>query len=181
METSTLLGIGVAVVLVVGIAIIVTRVMGLARRHSRWSVSVHFAERPAIDVETVNRALTAALPGTKLSSALSQPNQWVAAHPEDGQYVVKLQESSQEPSPTAPTKFRVDLSVIAPKQPSEAEHEALLEKLCRLAVPFARKGAGYVSKAVSFPSASDTPVVKKLDAPLLEKLAAGRADVFAAR
>jgi hypothetical protein len=177
-DPSTLLSLGLALLVVVILGAIIFRAMGLAGRHSQWLVSVHYRNRPDVDLERVSRALAVAFPGAALTTRMTEPQQWVASHPEHGDYVVKLRETLPEPTPDSPTKFRVDLSVIAPGRPSESGQGALLEALCTLAEAFARQGAAFISRERSFPSPSDTPTVVRVDAAVLEQLAAGRTSVF---
>lgn len=178
METSTLLSLGLALLVVIIVGTVISRAMGLAGRHSAWLVSVHYRNRPEVDVASVNRVLAVAFPGAALASRMSEPQQWVASHPEHGDYVVKLRENLQEPTPDSPTKFRVDLTVIALERPSEAAQVVLLQTLCRLAEAFARQGGSFVSRERSFPSPSDRPVVLRVEAAVLDQLAEGRTAVF---
>ncbi len=173
-----ILGIIVAVVVVGLIVLVVTQAKALARRHSRWTVTVHYESKPSIDAAVVDRALAGAFPGAKLASTEQETERWVAPDAQ-GEFVVRLWESPQKPSPASPTKYRLDLSVIAKAVPTDVEQQALLEKLCRLAVPFARQGGSFVSNALSFPSVKDVPVVKKVEPKLLDALAKGSAEPLA--
>jgi len=173
-----ILGIIVVAVVVGIVVLVVTQAKALARRHSRWTVTVHYETKPSIDAAVVNRALGGAFPGKKLESSEQQAERWIAPDAQ-GDFVVRLWESPEKQGPSSPTKYRLDLSVIAKTVPTDAEQQALLEKLCQLAVPFARLGGSFVSNALSFPSLKDAPVVKKVEPKLLESLAKGSAEALA--
>ncbi len=162
----------VFVPMIIGALLVVFRASTSKPRQSEFTLMVHYLERPTIGPEVVNDALAEAFPGLALTTTTTSPNEWIAKHPHDGEYIVRLRVESIFPPNTGASV--VSLFVFSDTHPSKERQQEILANQCRVAAAFARRGGAFVSRAYTL--SQREPRAVKVDASVLEQLSQGVAD-----